>query len=77
MPVASGLASERCGSSPNSGQSSSRPSDARAAVSGMALAGAVGAETSAGALLPQALSSAHSASVMAGRDGTSLCTRWF
>jgi hypothetical protein len=60
MPLDSSLTSLRCGSRPNSGQSSRRPEEA-AEASGIAAAAIVGVETSAGAALPQAATQAQAA----------------
>lgn len=59
MPVASSLALLRCGSRPNSGQSSSRCAVAELAAGATALGLVVGVETAAGALEPQAARSRH------------------
>jgi hypothetical protein len=56
MPLDASLVSLRAASSPNSGQSSRRVAETWA-LAGIAAALAVGVETSAGALDPQAVSS--------------------
>jgi len=67
IPVASALTSERCGSSPNSGQSSSGAEETRAAL-GTAAEAAAGVEVYAGALLPQAPTSRQALRASARRD---------
>jgi hypothetical protein len=67
IPVAPGPTFERCGSRPNSGQSSSGAEETPAAL-GIEAGVVAGVETDAGALLPQAPISEQAASAIARRD---------
>src|ERR1019366_2622027 len=64
MPVASSLTSARWGFRPNSGQSRSR--EAEAPTAGIAARLALGVDTAAGALAPQAASTRHATSSRQG-----------